>query len=457
MDRSQSLNVSPFFDSNNYAFWKIHMRAFLCSIDDVVWDAVEVGWTRPEATKSTWDKAALAAANANSKALNAILCGANANSKVLNAIFCGVSPEKFHRISHITVAKEAWEILETTYEGTKKVKDAKLQMLTTLFEELKMSEDESFDSFYSKLNEVVIRKFNLGEKMEDSIVVRKILWSLPESFRAKVTAIEESKDLDDIKIQELVGSLQTYELSLPTQKKSKSFALKTIDERVVSHDSPEENAIDKDVAYLVKNFRKFLKLKNGGKFGDKGKFQSFGREKKEFRRKDDRDSQSSQGITCFKCNGHGHFKKECPNYLKSKGKVYATTLSDTDSSNPDSEDSCDGEGNYSAFMTIGHVESSDDLGSLVKELGEHSDLESIGIKHASDKSRLGYTGGSSSSANVTKEVKFVKAKETVVDKPIPEKFKTERKKNVNDQWVVNKSRNQSEARFGARGRSLPRS
>ena len=88
------------------------MRALLYSIDDTVWDAVEVGWTRPETAKSTWDKAALAAANANGKALN--------------AIFCGVSPDEFHRISHITIAKEAWEILETIYEGTKKVKDTKL-------------------------------------------------------------------------------------------------------------------------------------------------------------------------------------------------------------------------------------------------------------------------------------------------------------------------------------------
>ena len=119
---------------------------YLSAILDPVWD-------RPEAAKSTWDKAALAAANANSKALN--------------AIFYGVSPNEFHKISHITIAKEAWQILETTYEGIKKVKDTKLQMLTTQFEELKMSEDESFDSFYGKLNEVVIGKFNLGEKMED--------------------------------------------------------------------------------------------------------------------------------------------------------------------------------------------------------------------------------------------------------------------------------------------------
>ena len=152
MDRSQSLNIPPYFDGSNYAFWKVRMRAFLCSIDDTIWDAVEVGWTRPKTAKSTQDKTALAVANANSKALN--------------AIFYGVSLDEFHKISHITIAKEAWEILETTYEGTKKVKDTKLQTLTTKFKELKMTEDKSFDSFYNKLNEVVIGKFNLGEKME---------------------------------------------------------------------------------------------------------------------------------------------------------------------------------------------------------------------------------------------------------------------------------------------------
>ena len=171
----------------------------------------------------------------------------------MNAIFCGVSPDEYHRISHITVAKEAWEILETTYKGTKKVKDTKLQMLTTRIEELKMSEDKSFDSFYSKLNEVVVKKFNLGEKTEDSKIVRKILQSLLESFHAKVTAIEESKDLDDIKVQELISSLQTYELSLPNQRKSKSLALKTVNERVDVHDSSDD-VVEKDVAYLAKNF-----------------------------------------------------------------------------------------------------------------------------------------------------------------------------------------------------------
>ena len=184
MDWSQSFNAPPFFDGSNYNIWKVWMRAFFCAIDESIWDSAMNGYVNPTTTKSEWDKATLALANANSKAIN--------------AIFYGVSPDEFHRISHVETAKEAWKILETTYEGTKKVKDTKLQMLTTRFEELKMGADEAFDSFYGNLNEIVIAKLNLGEKIEDAKELRKFLRSLPKSFRAKVTAIEESKDLDHI-------------------------------------------------------------------------------------------------------------------------------------------------------------------------------------------------------------------------------------------------------------------
>ena len=70
--------------------------------------------------------------------------------------------------------------------------------------------------------------------------------------------------------------------------------------------------------------------------------------------------------------------------MKVKGKVYATTLSDSDSSKSDLDENCDGEGNFSAFMTIAHVESSDDLSVLVEEPGEHTELELIGIVEESD-------------------------------------------------------------------------
>ena len=109
---------------------------------------------------------------------------------------------------------------------------------------------------------IVIAKRNLGENIEDAKVVRKVLRSLPKSFRAKVIAIEESKDLDEIKIQEFVGSFQTYELGLPSHKSSKSLALKTINER--TGDSSDEDDVEKEVAFLEKNFQKFLMMKTMG-------------------------------------------------------------------------------------------------------------------------------------------------------------------------------------------------
>nr|POF22912.1 hypothetical protein CFP56_38199 [Quercus suber] len=257
-------------------------------------------------------------------------------------------------------------------------------------------------------------------------------------------------------------------------------------------------------------------MKGSGKPFNRGKFSSSRGEKKEFTRKEGKESQSSLDIVCFECNGHGHFKKECPNYLKSKGKIYATTLSDSDSSKSNSKESCDGERNYSAFITIAHVGSSDDLREYTKvakaavkkmkraeedfksllvrykeakceiealngELSEaytkvrfleqeiiqaHAKIDRVSSRkldevilsqrHASDKSGLGYIGGSSSSAKVTKEVKFVKNKETAIDKSTLEIVEDEKKKNVANQRMFYKSRNQSEVRFGARGRSLPR-
>ena len=89
-------------------------------------------------------------------------------------------------------------------------------------------------------------------------------------------------------------------------------------------------------------------------------------------------------VMCFKCKGHGHVKKECPMYSKAKGKVFATAFNDSDGSNFDSEENCDGEGNYSAFMTIAPVDSLEDLSLLVEELDEHTKVESMGIGEESN-------------------------------------------------------------------------
>ena len=92
-----------------------------------------------------------------------------------------------------------------------------------------MEKDESFDEFYAKLKDKVNSAFNLGETIPKPKIVRKVLRSLPERFHAKITTIEESKDIDKIPLTELVGNLQTYERGLTRigkTSKGKSMALK---------------------------------------------------------------------------------------------------------------------------------------------------------------------------------------------------------------------------------------
>ena len=110
-------------------------------------------------------------------------------------------------MSSIEVVKEAWTILETTYEGTNVVKIVKLQRLISSFEEIRMKEDETFNEFYAKLKDIMNSAFNLGESIAESKIVRKILRSLPEWFHAKIIAIEEVKDIDQILLTKLVGNL----------------------------------------------------------------------------------------------------------------------------------------------------------------------------------------------------------------------------------------------------------
>ena len=228
------------------------MRAFLQSLDEKVWQAVEIGWTKPKEASIDWDDAKIKVTNFNSRALK--------------ALFSVVTNEEFKKTSSIETVKEAWTILQTIYEGTKAVKDSKLQRLITSFEEIKTKEDKSFDKFYAKLKDIVNLAFNLGETILEPKIVRKVLRYLPERFQAKITAIEESKDIEKILLTKLVGNLQTYELGLTRigrSGKSKSMALK-------AKSSDTEESLDDEYSkmnsYITRQFKKFMKNANGKGF-----------------------------------------------------------------------------------------------------------------------------------------------------------------------------------------------
>ena len=123
-----------------------------------------------------------------------------------------------------------------------------------------MSDDESFNEFYAKLNDIVNSAYNLDEIYDQPKIVRKILRFLIENFRPKVIAITEIKDVDSILVDEFVGSLQSYELDLPKTRKSKSMAFKSVDDVEVGGFDDELSTIE--IAYLAKNFRNFLRNNN---------------------------------------------------------------------------------------------------------------------------------------------------------------------------------------------------
>ena len=191
---------------------------------------------------------------------------ANFNNRALNVLFSAVTNEEFKKISSTETTKEAWTILQTTYEGTKVVKDSKLQRLITSFKEIKMEEDESFDDFYAKLKDIVNLAFNLGETISKPKIARKVLRFLPDRFHAKIMVIEESKDIDKIPLTEQVGNLQTYELGLTRigkSGKSKSMALKA------KGSDTNESLDDEDSkmkSYITRQFKKFMKNANGKGF-----------------------------------------------------------------------------------------------------------------------------------------------------------------------------------------------
>jgi hypothetical protein len=196
-------------------------------------------------------------------------------------------------------------------------------MLISKFEEIKMLEEETFREFYTKISNLRNSMVSLGKSMSDVKLIRKILRSLPERFRIKVTTIEERKDLEEMKIEELIGSLQTYEYSLSLVRKAKTISLKASKKKTrVSFD--EDSGINEDVVVmLAKNFERFMK---NNKF--KKRFSDRLQKAPQTAGPEEAKKNDSRGPQCYECSGFRHIKTESANLKKIKGKPFNATLSD---------------------------------------------------------------------------------------------------------------------------------
>ncbi|KAK8985024.1 hypothetical protein V6N11_082643 [Hibiscus sabdariffa] len=204
------------------------------------------------------------------------------NHKALHMLFFALGPYMYTKMSSYTSAKEVWDTLETTYEGTNDVKETKIGLLNLSYKNFKMELDENVTKMFDHFSVIVNGLKGLGEVIPEYKVVRKLLYSLPESWDSKRIAITEAKDLKTLKLNALMGSLLTHEIMKQgreeetkreekklekneVEKKKIGIALKASQEE--SDSSGEED--DEEMAMLAKRFTRSecpqLKKKRFGK------------------------------------------------------------------------------------------------------------------------------------------------------------------------------------------------
>ncbi|XP_069152835.1 uncharacterized protein [Solanum lycopersicum] len=262
-EEGQSSHRPPRFNGHFYSWWKVRMHDYLMAEDSE--KEIEKGF------------------------------------KAKTLLVCGIGPDEYNRVSACESAKEIWDCLLTAHEGTEQVKESKIDMLMSRYENVKMKEGETIHDMFTKFSSITNELRSLGEPISMTKQVRKVLRILPKSWESKVDAITEAKDLKVLTMDALIGNLKThemnrnYDLSKKEIKKDKSLMLK--------YKSDEDSSDDDDMAYLISRFQKIVKKNKMYKRGTNGT------------------RNVAQGDTCYKCGKSGHFIRECP-LLKTENKEH---------------------------------------------------------------------------------------------------------------------------------------
>ncbi|MQL86510.1 hypothetical protein Taro_019047 [Colocasia esculenta] len=277
----QSVNKPPLFDGD-YNYWKTRMEFFLQGLDFQLWTIIEEGDLEVTNTKDKWideDKKKL-----------------SQNNKAKSILCCSLSKNEFNKISACKSAKEMWDKLRLTHEGTDKVKETRIDILVAQYERFQMQYGESISQMYSHFTDITNGLAGFGKTYETGDMVRKILRSLPTSWTPKVTAIEEANHLRRMSLEKLIGSLMAHEINMErlgesSSKKKHSNALKAT--KVTS-----EHILAKK------------KYQSGRRYFKKGK---------EFKGSKGKEVKRPEPI-CYECKKPGHLKAECPKLKKTEFK-----------------------------------------------------------------------------------------------------------------------------------------
>ena len=216
------------------------------------------------------------------------------NTKAKKLLYFGRGPDQYTRISQCESAKEIWDALQVAHEGASQVKQSRIELLVRKYELFEMGDKETVMEMYTDFTHITNELKSLGQSFTTKELVRKILRFLPQSWEAKVTAIQEAKDMNKMSLDELIGNLQTYKLSRSSQlkeanKRDRGLALKALEE-------DDSDLDEEEMAMFTQKFKKFFK---------KAKENS---KKKNFSTPRNNDREQFSG--CFKCSKHDHIVKE---------------------------------------------------------------------------------------------------------------------------------------------------
>ncbi|GKC45829.1 zf-CCHC domain-containing protein [Tanacetum coccineum] len=327
----QSMQRPPLFESDSFIYWKNRFETYVKSKDLDLWYVITNGDFQHivQNLKTKLDEVIPFEKQTDDHKKR---LAKNNDAKMV--IYNALPRKEYEKNFMCNTTKEIWKTLLITHQGNSQVKDNKIDLLVQQYEQFIISEDESIDSAFARFNTIITSLKALDEGYSSKNYVRKFLRALHPKWREKVTAIEESKDLTSLSLDELIGNLKVHEMII---KKDSEIVKAKVERKPIAflkakkESSDEEcstsGSEDEEYAMAVRDFKKFFKRR--GRFvrqpqNDKKTFQ---------RSRDDKNGKSDR--KCFRCGDPNHLIGECPKPPKDKNQRAFVRASCSDSGEED--------------------------------------------------------------------------------------------------------------------------
>ncbi|GAV71767.1 LOW QUALITY PROTEIN: zf-CCHC domain-containing protein/DUF4219 domain-containing protein/UBN2 domain-containing protein, partial [Cephalotus follicularis] len=218
----------PFFDGNNYGHWKAKMTIFIQALDFNLWDIIIDGPELPH----TVSKEGVKTFKPRSLYTDDDRKKVQLNAKAKHVIICALNSNEFNRVSSCATAKEMWDRLEVTYEGTNQVKDDKINMLVREYKMLSMKENETISSMFVRFTNIINSVQSLNKCYTNSEMVRKIIRRFKRFLAKKKFDSKSHKKPIPSKIDTKKEEIICFECNKPGHYKSECPRLKKAKETI---------------------------------------------------------------------------------------------------------------------------------------------------------------------------------------------------------------------------------